>query len=266
MSTRVADGQTGSTSARREPLFPIENLADIDQLLFPTSNAYRRRVERPAVSGGGESSRPQRPAHQHRRQLACAAESLTLAWRASDDRDRDRRALGAAVLDSRSPARVRATDVRPAIGRTGISPAEPADQRQDVLAFTDGNRRLQIGPNFISVQDALGQLTDACSHDLKELVSYPFLLPQDFEEPDIFEILAPRVDLFRPDEPCNVVGGQNRKAEKHESPPAAPVAARCNSARGDTARHESIRGRLYGSGARPAAHARPGRTSMVGLP
>jgi formylglycine-generating enzyme required for sulfatase activity len=77
--------------------------------------------------------------------------------------NRQYKAFVDAVLDSRSPARVRTTDVRQAIGRTGISPAEPADQRQDVLAFTDGNRRAStIDADLIGAQDALGQLTEAC--------------------------------------------------------------------------------------------------------
>jgi len=39
--------------------------------------------EWPALPGGRESARSQRAADQYRRQLACVAESLTLAWRAS---------------------------------------------------------------------------------------------------------------------------------------------------------------------------------------
>ena len=40
MSTRVAGTQTTIDVAAPRPLFPIENLADIDQFNFPTSNAY----------------------------------------------------------------------------------------------------------------------------------------------------------------------------------------------------------------------------------
>jgi eukaryotic-like serine/threonine-protein kinase len=40
MSTRVAGTQTAIDVGTPRPLFPIENLADIDQFNFPTSNAY----------------------------------------------------------------------------------------------------------------------------------------------------------------------------------------------------------------------------------
>ncbi len=40
MSTRIAGTQTAIDVAAPRPLFPIENIADVDQFNFPTSNAY----------------------------------------------------------------------------------------------------------------------------------------------------------------------------------------------------------------------------------
>ena len=83
MAAPFADGQTGVNVGSPRALFSIPNIAEYRQVAVPDCEQLRRCVEWPALPGGRERARSRRAADQRRRQLACAAESLTLAWRSA---------------------------------------------------------------------------------------------------------------------------------------------------------------------------------------
>jgi hypothetical protein len=75
MSARLTAAPLPWTWPRRGPCLPFPNIADVDQVAFPTGQQPTpRRANGQRFLVARARPRSQRPAHQHRRQLAGVAE------------------------------------------------------------------------------------------------------------------------------------------------------------------------------------------------